>query len=349
MRLTLVAGTTRTAAIDGLSAAGASADLRRHTPSADAELVRYGRLVRSPVLPVSPSGCPTPAVVTRAVVELLGLDVVVCDGGLAEPTGAPTVDFGANPGHDIREPDPVRTAPGVFAAAKAVGARLTEDHLVVGETVPGGTTTALAVMRALGEPYPVSSSLPENPLARKEEVVEAAFESSDIAPGQAAHRPELAVRFVGDPVLAVVAGLCVGALDAGIRVTLAGGTQLVAAAALVRHAGCQESLELATTSYLADSVDLGPAVDGLDLDLTVTDPGFTDERLSQYATVGKEGAAMGGALALADRAGDLDAVEPRTLALLDALFAAADGPDAQHGTGPGDESGPDDAGDDRGP
>jgi uncharacterized protein (TIGR00303 family) len=345
MRLTLVAGTTRTAAIDGLSAAGASPDLRWHTPSADAELVRYGRLVRSPVLPLSPTGCPTPALVTRAVVELLDLDVVVCDGGLAKPTGAPTVDFGAKPGHDIRTPDPVRTAPGVFAAARDVGARLKEDHLVVGETVPGGTTTALAVLRALGEPYPVSSSLPDNPLTRKEEVVEAAFDSSEISPGQAAHRPELAVRFVGDPVLAVVAGLCVGALESETRVTLAGGTQLVAAAALVRHAGCQERMELATTSYLAESVDLGPATEDLDLDLTVTDPGFTDERLSQYATVGKEGAAMGGALALADRAGDLGAVEPRTLSILDALSAAQDGIPNERG----DESGPGGAEDDRGP
>jgi len=326
MRLMLVAGSTRTAAIDGLSAAGASAALRLHTPSADAELVRYGRLVRAPVLPVSPTGCPTPALVTRAVVDLLGLDTLVCDGGMAKPTGAPTVDFGAKPGHDIREPDPVRTAPGVFAAAKAFGERVADDHLVVGETIPGGTTTALGVLRALGEPYPVSSSLPDNPLARKEAVVEAAFEASDISPGQAAHRPELAVRFAGDPVLAVVAGLCVGARASGTRVTLAGGTQLVAAAALVRHAGCLDTLELATTSYLAESVDLEPAVTGLDLDLTVTDPGFEDARLAQYATVGREGAAMGGALALADRAGELDAVEDRTLALLEGLSAP------EHGT-----------------
>lgn len=319
MRLMLVAGTTRTAAIEGLSAAGASAALRWHTPSADAELVRYGRLVRSPVLPLSPTGCPTPALVTRAVVELLGLDVVVCDAGMAKPTGAPTIDFGAKPGHDIRDPDPVRTAPGVFAAAKAFSEGLDEDHLVIGETIPGGTTTALAVMRALGEPYPVSSSLPDNPLEQKEAVVEAAFEASDIAPGQAAHRPELAVRFVGDPVLAVVAGLCVGALESDTRVTLAGGTQQVAAAALVRHAGCQERMELATTSYVAESVDLSTAVRDLDLDLTVTDPGFEDERLSQYATIGREGAGMGGALALADRADELDAVEPRTLTLLETL------------------------------
>jgi uncharacterized protein (TIGR00303 family) len=368
VRLILAAGTTRTAAIDGISAAGATPDLRWHTPSADAELVRYGRLVRAPGLPVSPTGCPTPALVTRAVVELLGLDVVVADAGLAKPTGAPTVDFGAKPGRDVREPDPVPTAPGAFAAATAFARGLASDHLVVGESVPGGTTTALAVMRALGEPYPVSSSLPDNPLARKEEVAEAALAASDLSVGEAVHHPELAVRFAGDPVLAVVAGLCVGALASDARVTLAGGTQMVAAAALARHAGAVAPIELATTSYLADHVDLGPAARGLDLDLTVTDPGFDDDRLSGYATVGREGVAMGGALALARRADRLDAVEPRTLALLDGLVgddgtaSGADGrgsgageraaDDPESGLEPGsadDEHADRDGGDDRGP
>ena len=318
--LALVAGTTGTASIDGLSAAGSTPELRLHTPSADAELVRYGRLVRSPVFPRSPTGCPTPAVVTRAVVELLGLDVVVCDGGLAKPTGAPTVGFGARPGRDIREPEPVPTAPGAFAAARVFAESVEESHLVVGETIPGGTTTALAVMRALGEPYPVSSSLPDNPSERKEAVVETALSSADLDPGEAAHYPELALRFVGDPTLAVVAGLAVGALESGTRVTLAGGTQMVAAGALVRHAGLTQPLELATTSYVADHVDLGPAVSGLDLDLTVTDPGFEDDRLAQYATIGREGAAMGGALALASTEGVLDSVESRTLSLLETLL-----------------------------
>ena len=66
-RLVLVAGTTRTAAIDGLSGAGADPEAMVHTPGADAEVVSYGRPVRAPVVPVSPSGTPTPEVVTRAV------------------------------------------------------------------------------------------------------------------------------------------------------------------------------------------------------------------------------------------------------------------------------------------
>ena len=331
MQLALVAGTTRTADVDGLGVAGATAERRRHTPSADAELVRYGRLVRAPALSADPDGCPTPALVTRAVVDLLGLDVVVCDGGLSEPTGAPTVGFGANPGRDIRDPEPVPTAPGAFAAAREFAARLHSERLVVGETIPGGATTALAVMRALGDPFP-ASSLPDEHRQRQETVVDEALSSAELVPGEAAHYPELALRFVGDPALAVVAGLAAGALESGTRVTLAGGTPLVAAGALVRHAGLSHPLELATTSSVADHVDLDPAVSSLSLDLTVTDPGFDDDRLAGDATTGRDGAAMGGALALAASEGVLDRVEGRTLTLLERL--TTDATDRESARGP---------------
>jgi NaMN:DMB phosphoribosyltransferase len=331
MQLALVAGTTRTADVDGLGATDATPERRRHTPSTDAELVRYGRLVRTSAVPTGPGGCPTPALVTRAAVALLGLDVVVCDGGLSEPTGAPTVGFGAKPGRDIRDPDPVPTAPGAFTAAREFAGRLASERLVVGETIPGGTTTALAVMRALGEPAPVPS-LPDDRRQRQETVVDEALSSADLDPGGAAHHPELALRFVGDPTLSVVAGLCAGALESGTRVTLAGGTPLVAAGALVRHAGLSHPLELATTSSVAAHVDLDPAVSDLSLDLTVTDPGFDDDRLAGDAPAGRDGVAMGGALALAASEGVLDAVEARTLTLLERL--TTDATDRESARGP---------------
>ncbi|WP_251329521.1 nicotinate-nucleotide--dimethylbenzimidazole phosphoribosyltransferase [Haloplanus pelagicus] len=324
-RVVLVAGTTATARIDGLSAAGADPDLRVHTPSADAELIEYGHLVRAPVVPVSPTGCPTPAAVTRAVRERVGFETLVVDGGLAKPTGAPTVGVGANPGRDVREPDPVPTAPGAWTAARDLGRTLPDDELVIGETIPGGTTTALAVHRALGVDAAVSSSLPENPLDLKAEVVEAAFEASDLDPGEAAYRPELAVRFVGDPVLAVVAGLTAGALESGTEVILGGGTQMLAAAALVRHAGVAAPLTIASTRYVADDADLSAVAADLDCGTIVTDPGFGDRDgpLARYADgEAKEGAGMGGALLLAERAGVLDAVGDGTLEVVERLSAS---------------------------
>jgi len=325
-RFVLVAGTTKTARIDGISAAGADSDLVAHTPSADAELIEYGHLVRAPSLPVSPTGCPTPAAVTRAVRERVGFETLVVDGGLAEPTGAPTVGVGATPGRDIRETDPVPTAPGAWVAARDLGRALPDDELVIGETIPGGTTTALGVFRALGRGgeeaagVPVSSSLPANPLDLKREVVDAAFEASDLAPGDAAYRPELAVRFLGDPVLATVAGLTAGALESGTEVTLGGGTQMLAVAALVRHAGVAATLSVATTTYVAADAGLDAAAAALDCDLVVTDPGFDgrDDPLARYAAgEAKEGAGMGGALRLAERAGALESVADGTLEVVE--------------------------------
>ncbi|SEP20980.1 TIGR00303 family protein [Halogranum amylolyticum] len=330
MRLILVAGSTATAEIDGISAAGADDDLLVHTPGADAELLTYGDVVRAPEMPTSPSGCPTPALVTRAARELVGFDVVAVDGGLRVPTGAPTVTVGARPGDDIRERDPVPSAPGSFEAARQYGRKLPDEEVVLGETVPGGTTTALGVLRALGEEWSVSSSLPENPLTLKEEVVADGLEASGLRPGDAANEPKTAVRRVGDPVLAVVSGLTVGALESGTRVVLGGGTQMIAAAALVRHAGVEAPLSLATTAYVADSVpDLRVAAAELDLGLTVSDPGFDavdHTGLSGYAAgVAKEGAGMGGALALADRAGVLNDVAATTLESI-ARLSAHNGP-----------------------
>jgi uncharacterized protein (TIGR00303 family) len=332
--LAIVVGTTRTAGIDGISAAGASPNLLAHTPAADAELLAYGEPVYAPAVPVSPGGCPTPALVTRAVRELTGSDLLVVDGGLAAPTAAPTVDVGATPGGDVREPRPVPGAKRVFESARRLGrtAGNAEGPLVVGESVPGGTTTALAVLRALGEPFGVSSSLPENPLALKRRVVDEALAASDLDPGGLAGDPLAALERVGDPVLTAVAGLVAGATDAGSEVTLAGGSQLLAAAALVRHAGVDAPLTLATTAYVAadGSVDLAAATDRLDLDLVTTDPGFDrvdHAGLRRYADgVGKEGAAMGGALATA-RAADvpLAAVRERTVALSDRLLGEAAG------------------------
>ena len=327
----LAAGSTRTAAIDGISAAGADPTLMAYTPSADAEILAYGRPVRAPVVPVSPSGCPTPAVVTRAVRERVGFDALVVDAGLAEPTGAATVEVDAAPGADVREPVAVPDACGIFAAARRFGADLPADRLVLAETIPGGTTTAMGVLAALGERRAVSSSLPENPLDLKRDVVDDGLTASDLDPGDLAGQSTEAVRQMGDPVLATVSGLAVGALEADTEVVLAGGTQLATAGALVRHAGVTDPVELATTSFVA--ADETARIRGLaadaDLDLTVTDPGFerrdTHPAMAAYlAGEAKEGVGMGGALSLAaDADVGLDAVHDAVETVYDRVTESA--------------------------
>jgi uncharacterized protein (TIGR00303 family) len=325
-RLVLVVGTTRTAGIDGLSAAGANAEVMVHTPSADAEIVEYGKPVRAPVVPVSPTGTPTPAVMTRAVREALDFEVTVIDGGLAKPTAAGTVTVGAQPGDDIREQDPVPTGPGAFAAARQFGRAIPDDDVFLAETIPGGTTTALGVLTALGEPTAVSSSLPENPIEHKREVVSEGLAASSLEAGEAADQPRRAVRRMGDPVLATAAGFARGALESDTAVTLAGGTQMLAVAALLRHAGVETPLSLATTRFVADdeSARVDALADALDVTVTATDPDF--EALDHPAAAGylageaKEGVGMGGALALAKRGGlPTETLHERVVAVYDRL------------------------------
>ncbi len=338
----LPAGTTETALIDGISAAGAAPELMEHTPSADVEILVYGEPTAAPVTPVSPNGCPTPAAITRAVREAVGFDVTVIDAGLAKPTAAPTVDLGVAPGADVREETAVTDAAVVYDRARGYGSRLPDDEVVVGETVPGGTTTALGVLTALGEPAGVSSSLPENPIERKRRVVDEALAASDLEPGACDGAPIGAIEAVGDPVQPTAMGIAAGALESGADVTLAGGTQMVAVAALLRHAGIDAPLSIATTSFVADERgdDLAAACDRLDCDLVVTDPGFDGRdhvAMRRYgAGEAKEGVAMGGALSLVPEGG-MGAVRDRVETVcarlgIDSEGAADANPEADRGS-----------------
>jgi uncharacterized protein (TIGR00303 family) len=323
-----VAGSTETARIDGISAAGANPDVLEHTPSADLEIVQYGAPVQAPVTPVSPSGCPTPAVMTRAVRKECGFDMVGVDAGLARPTAAPTVKIGGTPGEDIREETAVSESRQRFEQARKFGRGLPASELWIGETIPGGTTTALAVLTALGERGSVSSSLPENPIELKEEVVAEALETSGVTAGELAADPMATLRAVGDPVLCVITGLVSGAIETETAVTLAGGTQMAAVAALVRHAGLDNPLSIATTSFVADdeTANIRELAHELSVELTVTNPGFDRQdhpALNAYvAGEAKEGVGMGGALALADRAGvPMATIRERIIRVYDRLLA----------------------------
>lgn len=319
MRFVLVAGTTETAAISGLSAAGADPTLMEHTPAADAEILEFGETVYTPETPVSPTGCPTPAVITRAVRELVNFDLVVIDAGLTTETAVPTVSFADTGGEDIRDEVAVPDAQAIVDRARRFSESIPDDHLIIGETIPGGTTTALGVLTALGKSYNVSSSLPENPHALKESVVQTGLVRSGMYPGDASGDPLQAVRCMGDPVLAGISGLVMGALHRDIAITLAGGTQMIAVAALVRHWGYQEPFEISTTSFIKqDEPSIETAAADLNLSLHVTDPAFDvsdHQALSGYVNgEGKEGVGMGGALWLAKEAGiSMDALREHSI------------------------------------
>ncbi|MFN5193149.1 MAG: NaMN--DMB phosphoribosyltransferase, partial [Cyanobacteriota bacterium] len=78
----LVLAATATAAVEGISAAGATAASRRRTAAADAELLLLGpEAPRVHALPPLPAGV-SPALISHVVLQALALEVTVLDLGV---------------------------------------------------------------------------------------------------------------------------------------------------------------------------------------------------------------------------------------------------------------------------
>ncbi len=245
-------GTTRTALIPGLSATTRGGDPERplYVPALDSELLLTGRCLSKPGL-FGPGGRVGPAVITRSALELASIPCTLVDGGMEIKPKVVCADVGARPGGDISTGRGVEDPEGIFEKAKVLGEGLGGDYLVVGECIPGGTTTAMAVLLALGIDARgrMSSSLKENPADIKARVVEKALERGGISPGGLRRDPFKALELYGDPVIAAIAGAA-----AGYRgpVLLAGGTQMAAVAAVLAALGeGLGSLGVGTTGWLA--------------------------------------------------------------------------------------------------
>lgn len=229
-------GTTETGKIPGLSAAGANPDFTDFTPPADAELLLLGRCKSIQGVPITPDGIPTPALITTSALHLADIPVLVVNGGVKVKPQVPYVDLGGNSGRDIRTGDSVDNVEEVIERAKVLGEQLAKasDYLAIGESIPGGTTTALGVLTALGvnAEGKVSSTLPENPHGLKVDVVRSGLKTAGEKFGSLANNPIKAVSCVGDPMMPALAGLVIGG-SRQAPVLMAGGTQMTAVLAVI--------------------------------------------------------------------------------------------------------------------
>jgi uncharacterized protein (TIGR00303 family) len=229
-------GTTETGKIPGLSAAGANPDFTDFTPPADAELLLLGKCRSIQGVPITPNGIPTPALITTSALHLADIPVLVVNGGVKVKPQIPYIEVNGSPGRDIRTGDSVDNVEEVIERAKVVGEQLAKsvDYLIIGESIPGGTTTALGVLTAMGVDAhgKVSSTLPLNPHDLKGEVVAAGLKAAAEKFGQFKGDPIKAVSAVGDPMMAAVAGLVIGGSKQG-PVLMAGGTQMAAVLAVI--------------------------------------------------------------------------------------------------------------------
>ena len=286
--------------VPGISGAGPSPEKTLLTPVLDAELIACGRITSMPVRPDTPTGCPTPASITRAVMELCGLSPLFINGGLAHTPTVPCLDAYSSPGEDPRFRDAVPAAVTLYQKGKAIGRFLgsVSDLLVMGECVPGGTTTSLCVLRGLGYDALVSSSYINNPVQMKEEV----WRTTEVRIREGGVSAPLdIVRCCGDPMIAIAAGIA--ATYSGTLI-LAGGTQMLSVAAVLK--GMNLPLpRVATTCYVRDdpSANFTEVAGMIGVDVSYVDPDFGaigHPGLARYC-IGevKEGMGAGGAMLLA--------------------------------------------------
>ena len=250
----LVLSYTNTAKIPGITIAGASPDDTIYTPPADAELIHYGYCKSIPNLPITPDGKPTPALLTRAALSCADIPHIIIDAGCIIPPKLPHIHTGIKPGNDI-ETEPSMTKQDAIDTIRSgmdTAYTLSKlcDNIIIGESIPGGTTTALALLRGLNLPYRVSSSMPKNPTDIKERVVNAALSriQMDTHIDVAAH--------LADPMILFVTGMLKSL--SSCNVILAGGTQMLAVLALSAKENDHHhtNATLATTTYVADDPDI---------------------------------------------------------------------------------------------
>ncbi|MGC8678428.1 MAG: nicotinate mononucleotide-dependent phosphoribosyltransferase CobT [Fervidicoccaceae archaeon] len=307
-----VIASTLTSTIPNISLAGEMAAATLFTPALDVEYVQYGKPQSIDSIPTTPSGIPTPAVITRAALQLSNAPfIVVNSGSYVEPKlPALTLPSRRVGGRiDKEEALPRGTSKRLFSEAKTAGKTFSSlsDVVLIGESMPGGTTTALSILKGLGmgDYSSVSSSSNVNPIDIKKSVVEAALKRAE-----GMDDPFEINDVLGDPLHISIAGIAIGALSGGSHVILAGGTQMLAALALMRASGeefDEEKVSIATTKWVFDDKgekmgklvgSLAPGASLVYADLSFSDSPFEGLKAYDEGFV-KEGVGAGGTSVLA--------------------------------------------------
>jgi uncharacterized protein (TIGR00303 family) len=193
---------------------------------------------------------------------LSNIPFFVVDAGSKIKPSIPHISFDIPSGKNIQfgnasDIDKVKQA---FEYGIILGKQLgrTGSMVVIGESIPGGTTTALGVLTALGidAKNKTSSSMPQNPHDLKNRTVSEGLKKANISFGSLRNDPLRAVSFLGDPMMPAVAGMVDGVLRSGSgdsHVMLAGGTQMAAILAILKSLGRPlERISVGTTVYVAE-------------------------------------------------------------------------------------------------
>jgi len=256
----LAASVTKTCEIEGITQAGIPGMVPL-TPTLDAEFIINERVFSLGELAETPTGVPTPAIITRAVHNLVPFSTIeILDLGLQTiPQNSICHNF------DIKLSNSIATganidAKTVFRKGMAAGEsyELKGNYLILGESTPSGTTTATATALALGYDCKndFSSSFLNVPNNIRDETINKAL--SLINDNMNSFEK---LSMVSDNMLIFCAGFLMSA-SRRFHVVLAGGTQMAACLLVadklredvlmrVKH----ENITLATTSWVANDTN----------------------------------------------------------------------------------------------
>ncbi len=258
----LVLAGSKTAEIEGVSSAGATKESRRYTAIADAELLLRGpSQSRKWPLPPLPAGV-SPALISHVASRLMGLKPLIVSTGLIQtPSFCHLIASSNGPSNCLTTGKAMhlKRVDLLWDKGFSMGMSFTKP-LLLAECVPGGTTTALAVLTGIGLSVGelISGSNRNPAMQLKKSLVEQGLLAAELGSHP---MPKNVLAAVGDPFQPFAVGLLMGARHAAQPVILGGGSQMVAILA-VALASIDSSLRneflkdisIGTTAWLAEEI-----------------------------------------------------------------------------------------------
>jgi uncharacterized protein (TIGR00303 family) len=252
----LAASVTKTCEIQGITQAGIPGKIPL-TPTLDAEYITNEKVYSLGELAETPTGVPTPALITRAIHNLNNFSSIeILELGLDVSAKNTTYhNFDIKPSQDISNGANIN-AKEIFSKGMSAGEayELKGSYLILGESTPSGTTTATASALALGYECEndFSSSFLNSPDSIKNTTIKKAL---SLINEDMSNFDKLSI--VSDNMLIFCAGFLLTA-SKRFKIVLAGGTQMAACLLIadklredvlmrIQH----DNITLATTAWVA--------------------------------------------------------------------------------------------------
>ena len=225
----IIAG-TNTSQVEGISSAGIDSESRKITPLADAEFLIYGPIKNHKYkLPWLEAGV-TPALISNVCADLLKIKLDIVPLGVYHKPYFKYLsidNYLINPANCLSSGNamPNKRVMNLFEKGYEMATQL-DRPIFISESVPGGTTTAQAIMEAFGLNVSnlVGSSLLKPPRELKKKIISKGILNSNLKNN---FNSIDVIAALGDPFQAFSMGLLIGARKKNKTVILAGGSQMI--------------------------------------------------------------------------------------------------------------------------